>query len=376
MRLLRKEILLGAPLGLAVGIFALGAINRAAAPVAVTGPIISECDGAMRELVIQYEPSAREVVRDVYPAFLGALGSNVLVHVVCPDQAAFDDLKSLVGTTRSRLAPILVHHPMTTWARDRWVALAPAAPSAATTLLSPRGESGDDIWPARAGDEKIGGDIAAALAPGVKALRSELLFDGGDFMADGENVFVAARVVPRNLQQTVRDEAELRLELDRQLKRNVILLDKSPDHHIGMFMVSIGHRTVLVGDPAWGQKLLPPDFDTAARLPGGADFTPATQELFDAVARQCAAAGYRVLRVPVVPALDRKSYLTFVNVLLDTENGRRVVYLPHYAGADPLNATARSIWEGLGFEVRPIDCTATYRRYGCLHCLVNVIRRG
>ena len=111
-------------------------------------------------------------------------------------------------------------------------------------------------------------------------------------------------------------------------------------------------------------------------LPGGPDFTAATQHLFDAVAEQCAATGYRVVRIPVVPARDGRTYLTYVNVLLDRAGDRRIVYLPYYRGAEALNAAAQAVWEKLGFEVRLVDCTATYRHFGCLHCLVNVLKRS
>ena len=129
---------------------------------------------------------------------------------------------------------------------------------------------------------------------------------------------------------------------------------------------------MLVGDPHLAEALVPAQLD----LPGGPDFTPATQHLFDAVAEQCAAAGYEVHRIPIVPGADGRTYLTYVNVLLDHSGNRRIVYVPSYAGVDTLNAAACAVWEGLGFEVRPIDCTATYRQFGCLHCLVNVLRRS
>ena len=98
--------------------------------------------------------------------------------------------------------------------------------------------------------------------------------------------------------------------------------------------------------------------------------------LFDAVARQCAAAGYRVVRIPDVPARDGTTYLTYVNVLMDQQGARRLVYLPYYRGVEPLNAAARAVWESLGYEIRPVDCTTAYRHFGCLHCLVNVLSRS
>lgn len=147
----------------------------------------------------------------------------------------------------------MVGHPMTTWSRDRWAALAPASKDGPTTIWSPRGEAAEDIWPARAGDERVGQDLAAALAPSVRARRSSLYFDGGDFLADSENVFVVPRVLARNIQHTVRSREEFLWLLARDLKRRVILLDEAPDHHAGMFMVSVGQRTMLVGDPQLGR---------------------------------------------------------------------------------------------------------------------------
>ncbi len=374
----------GAIIGLVgAGVFLAltGSADRKLPP---SGPILSECDGHLRQLVLQYEPAANGMVGPVYRDFLGALDRDAQVWVVCADRGAFDYFTVAVGNVRCRLTPVVVEHPITAWARDRWVALGPASPGGATTLCSPRGEAGAEVWPARAGDERAGRDIALALGGLVRAHRSGLYFDGGDFLADSENVFVMPRVLPRKLQQTVTSREDLLGTLSRELKRRVILLNEAPDHHAGMFMASVGGRTMLVGDPGLGRKSSPAGPGRAGRvatgewmgLPGGPDFSPETQRLFDAVASQCAAVGYRIVRIPVLPACDGRTYLTYVNVLMDQHAGRRVVFLPFYRGVEPLNAAARAVWEGLGFEVRPVDCTSAYRHFGCLHCLVNVLARG
>jgi hypothetical protein len=31
---------------------------------------------------------------------------------------------------------------------------------------------------------------------------------------------------------------------------------------------------------------------------------------------------------------------------------------------------------GRGYEIRPVDCGSIYQHFGCLHCLVNVLRRN
>jgi hypothetical protein len=363
--------------GVAVGLAGAAALLSLAGGVKppAAGPILSECDGHADELVIQYEPSAREMVTPVYRDFLGALDPDVMVHVLCPNEAAFQEIVAAVGRVRCKLMPIIANHAITTWARDRWVALTPASRRGATTLWSPLGEAGADVWPARVGDERVAGDIAGALGPSVLSRRSGLYFDGGDFLADSENVFVAPRVLQRNIQNTVHTREEMLGILGAELKRHVILLNEAPEHHLGMFMASIGNRTMLVGDPALAKELAPAA-TAGLSLPGGPDFTPETQHLFDAVAAQCAAAGYRVIRMPVIPACDGRTYLTYVNALLDRKDGRRIVFLPFYRGAEAMNAAAREIWRRAGYETRPVDCTTVYGHFGCLHCLVNVLRRS
>ncbi|MCX6922877.1 MAG: hypothetical protein NT154_06655 [Verrucomicrobia bacterium] len=380
----RWQKLLGVIIGLVSGTAILSLTGSPEPRPIPSGPILSECDGHLRELVLQYEAAAKAIVAPVYRDFLRALGSDVSVHLVCPDRATFEDFVAAMGPVPCSITPILTSHPMTAWSRDRWVALAPATAGGVTTLWSPRGEAGQEVWPARAGDALIGRDIATSLSPSVRAQRSGLYFDGGDFLADSEAVFVMPRVLQRNIQQTVLNREAFLDTLSKELKRRVILLHEAPDHHAGMFMASVGGKTMLVGDPSQARKLISAEMTehnhTATNefmsLPGGPDFTPQTQHLFDAVAAQCAAAGYQVIRIPVVPARDGRTYLTYVNVLIDRQGGQRVVYLPFYRGVERLNAAARAVWESLGYEIRPVDCTTAYRHFGCLHCLVNVLRRS
>jgi hypothetical protein len=381
--MLRWQTACGVLIGLAAGLVILALVGGAGRGRPPAGPILSECDGHLRELVIQYERSAKEIVTTTYREFLGALDADVTVRVVCPDQAAYDELNTAVGPVKCRLSPIIVNHPITTWSRDRWVGFAPGAKGGPAMLWCPRGENADGIWPARAGDEQVATDIAAALAPKVTARRAGLYFDGGDFMADASNVFVVPRVLQRNIQHSVVDSAELVNVFSNMFKRRVVLLDEAPEHHAAMFMASVGNNTMLVGDPSLARQLAQPDgcgsgiSSVDTNFPGGPDFTPETQHLFDAVAHQCAAAGYKVVRVPVVPGSDGRTYVTYCNVIMDEKkDGRRVVYLPQYRDIPSLNRAARGCWESLGFEVRPVDCSDTFRHFGCLHCLVNVVRRG
>lgn len=373
------------PLGVLLGLVASAAVlsvvdgSGSGSPAGeLHGPLLSDCDGTIRELVIHYVGEAADVVGPTYRAFLRQLPSEVTVHVVCPDRAAFDDLLDRVGPTECVLSPVVVGHPTTAWSRDRWLALAPAEGSAAVTLLCPREEMGAEIWPARAGDQRVGVDLAAALGSRVVSVRSSLYFDGGDFVADSETVFVTPAVLLRNLQQTVRTREELLERLSARLKHKVVLLRVAPDHHAGMYMMPVGDRTVLVGDPAAAERLLAesPEADLADLCSGdGPDFAEATISRFDAVAEQCQAAGYRVERIPIVPGRDGRTYVTYLNAILDRRGGRRVVYMPVFSEADSLNRAAEDVWTRLGFQVRSVSCDACYPHFGSLRCLVNVLRR-
>lgn len=371
--MLRLQSMAGAAFGV---VMALLLLNRVAAQRhAQSGSILSESDGHLRELVIHYEPSANEIVARVYRDFLARLENDIAVHVVCPSAGAFERLRNIVGPTRCHLRPIVVGHAMTTWSRDRWVALEGTGRSP-ITLLAPRGEAGDEIWPARAGDKRVAEDLSAALAPRVRTRPSSFYFDGGDFLADRENVFLAPRVLQRNIQCTTKTRRDVVEALSAEIRRHVTLLNRAPDHHLAMFMVAVANHTMLVGDPRLSVPFLWSHATVQSNLPGGADLRLQTQQSFDAVAAQCAEMGYRVVRIPVVPAADGRTYLTYVNVLIDQQGSKRIVYLPEYRGVDELNDEAKRIWRGFGYEVRAVDCTDVYRHFGCLHCLVNVLRRS
>jgi len=366
----RIRLLLGVLLGLAVSAVVLSALEstgRSSPARMIPGPVLSDCDGPIRELVVHYLRAAAPIVAATYRDFL-----------------RLDDLLERTGPVACTLSPVVVDHALTPWSRDRWLALAPGTAAGPTTLVCPRGEMAADIWPARAGDQAAGGDLAAALGPRVVCRRSGLLFDGGDFVADSRTVFVTPAVLLRNLQQTLATREELIDRLGALLGREVVLLDQSPDHHAGMFMMAVGERTVLVGDPLAAQRLLEgaaASEGSAADCvdlcaPSGPDFSPETIARFEAVARQCAAAGYRVERIPVVPGRDGRTYVTYLNVILDQRSGRRIVYMPVYSSTEPLNRAAEQVWQWLGYEVRTVNCDGCYPHFGSLRCLVNVLRRG
>lgn len=372
------------PLGVTLGLIA-SAVVLAAIPGGGNGLIgpgrhvlLSDCDGAIREVVIHYVRDAADIVLPTYRDFLRQLPPDVTVRVVCRSRDDFDDLTKRTAPIKCILSPVIVDHAITGWSRDRWLALRPIDGNGKSVLLSPRAENGAEIWPDRAGDQRVASDLAAALRSNVTVRPSELYFDGGDFAADDETVFVTPAVMLRNVQHTVATVEQLRDRLATMLGRRILLLKNAPDHHTAMYLMPIGDRTVLVGDPALARRLLREanqDEDGSHWFAGSPDFSDATIARFDAVAEQCRAAGYRVVRIPVVPDCNGRTFITYVNVIIDQQAGSRVVYLPTFSSADVLNRVAEQTWADLGYEVRTVNCDGCYRYFGVLHCLVNVLCR-
>jgi N-dimethylarginine dimethylaminohydrolase len=369
------HILIGVLLGLAGAAIVLARLEmRTTRPSGPPFSLLSDCDESIDELVIHYVVEAGDVVGPTYADFLTQLPDDVVVHVVCPRLSAFEDFQRRVGHVDCRLEPVVVGHEMTTWSRDRWLALQ-SEDGRAVRLVCPRSEKGQDAWPARRGDAQIASDLARTLGPHVTEYHSRLYFDGGDFVADNDTVFVTPEVLRRNLQQTVVDRRELIERLEALVNRQVVLLDVAPPHHAGMFMMAVGEQTVLVGDPLAAQRILrqAPASDPSNSL--DADFSPETVAKFQAVADQCQRAGYRVVRIPVVPGRDGRTYLTYVNVMIDQRGRSRTVYMPVFDGVARLNEAAAEVWRQLGYQVKPVDCTRCSRHFGSLRCLVNVAKR-
>jgi hypothetical protein len=211
----------------------------------------------------------------------------------------------------------------------------------------------------------------------AEVFYSRLQFDGGDFVCDSESAFVNPSVIQRNIPSVVRDEKKLSDELAQLLKRKIFLLRDAPMHHTEMFMTLLPGGRVLVGDPSEGLRLAQNNPAILALLAGagGADESPETQRKFESVAQECRAAGYRVVRLPVLVGRDSRTWLSYANVVVDNRDGRTLVYMPAYRGAEELNAAAEKVWSDCGVIVRRVDCTSTYTSYGSLHCLVSIMGR-
>ena len=85
----RWQTRFGVALGLLGTAVVVSTLCRPQAGPPPTGPILSDCDGALAELVVHYASAARPVVSSIYRDFFRQLRPGVTVHVVCPGRGGF-----------------------------------------------------------------------------------------------------------------------------------------------------------------------------------------------------------------------------------------------------------------------------------------------
>lgn len=362
-------------LGVALALVVWGAVAAAgrgepeppAAPVAV-----ADDGGALREVVIHWDPRALDAVGPTWRDLLRELPPSVVVHVVAASAAefeAFAELAASWGADPARLRPVVAGRRVSTWSRDRYTLL--SGDDEAVLLVPPRPTEGNK---ARENDWAAPFALAAAHPFDVRVQVAQAVFDGGDLLV-GDRVVLATQLLRgRNLGGALGDPVRLGSWLRTATGREPVLLGASPGtvpgHHIGMFVTLLGD-TVLVGDPDAGLALLPP----AAELPHAPDRRPGTLRSFHAIAEDLAARGLDVRRVPLVPLEDGLTYVSYNNALVERRADGLHAYVPQF-GLPTLDAAGRAAYEAAGATVHPIDVRGIYRWNGTVRCLVNVLRRA
>jgi hypothetical protein len=334
--------------------------------------VAEDASAPLQRIAIHYAPSADRVALGVWKQLFAVLPATVEVEVEVTAQADFDRLMRLLRAedlpNLTRMHPVIVGAPITTWSRDRYAALVTDAGDG-DILAPPRIEA---PFISRAGDARSPNAIAQALyhhAPRV----ANIVFEGGDLAATPHYVFADINLAARNLGRAEADRASIEHELHARFDQDTVWLGNSvgdvPRHHIMMYMVPLDDRTIAVGDERTGVALLGPD-------PGiPLDDVEVEAARFDRAAAELVRHGFRVVRVPAVVLAGAGSYITYTNALFDVRDGHRIVYMPTYA-QPAIDRAAQRFYEAQGFEVHPIDVSPIYRLNGSLGCLVNVLARG
>ena len=105
----KRHVLLGVAIGLAASLLLLSAdLGGVGRTTPSAGPLLSDCDGTIRQAVIHYTPETADVVAPTYRTFLRQLPAEVTVREVtgAPCQNVGDPTKrqSITGPCRSDFA--------------------------------------------------------------------------------------------------------------------------------------------------------------------------------------------------------------------------------------------------------------------------------
>jgi hypothetical protein len=387
----RRRIGVGILLGIVAALVAVRFVpqKRLVQPsssVEVPGDLLREDEGPLHEIVFHFVPSLESLIEPTYSDFFRAIDPSTRLVAIVPTGDGAQKLRAFLAKVRPALEANLriveVAPPITLWSKDRALVAAPRGEASRATLLIPLAP--DPHWVERRNDWATLSAIAKDAPSRYFVRELPLEFDAGDFTVTGDRVLVDVNLVAKNAGRGLATPEALAELLTKTFGRKVTVLGRVagdvPRHHMSMYMAPLGSSTVLVGDPpaaqrwlaanpapiAWGQNP-----DTGGELVP--DFSPAVVERFERAAKELAAAGFRVERVPVIP-FDDKTYVTYTNGIYETRAGKKIAYVPVYGlGLDEL---AKAVYERLGWEVKAIRVKEVFPFHGTIGCLVNVLSRG
>jgi hypothetical protein len=318
--------------------------------------LITEDDGRLACVALQYTREASPYTLPCLRAFLRGLDPSVEVIAVCGDQAdeaaARKDL-SLPGRT---LKTVVVGKHITGWCKDRFL----VAEGSPALLCRPPDENTG--MPTRANDALVAPALARAFPGRFKDRVVPLKFDAGDILPCGQELIVSDTLWVKNGRPR-----DFQKRLEQIFDARVVWLHDVPDHHVGMYAAPVSGDEIIVGDPDLAKPLWTKAME--ARL-GKADFSPATVALFHNAATQLEAAGFKVVRAPTVP-LGPQTFISYTNGVFE----KGVVYMPTYA-CPPLDDLGRAAYRSVGRNAVPIPVETVYRFKGTIGCLINVLARS
>ena len=356
---------------------------------ALTGISVADDAGPLREVLMHYVPELEASFRPAYRDFLLSLAHETRVMFVVrrQDRARLDAfLGSLDGSgdLARRVRIVEIGRPLGIWSKDRALVLGTGTGTGSggkiELVIPPRTRPGEGSRPS---DWDIVPALAAALPEELEVRQLPIAFDAGDFAITKSRVVFDVNLFARNRARGFRSAEELRERVRTLLGRDVLMLGSEPGdvprHHMSMYMALLDGGVALVGDPEAGARLVGRDYAPGETSPESgeplrADFSPATEARFERAAKDLAAAGFHVVRIPTVP-FDDKTYFAYTNGVYETRAGRRVAWVPSF-GEPAIDRAARDVYERLGWSVVPVDVRGLYAHHGTIGCVVNVLARG
>lgn len=406
--------------GVALAVLALAAGRGEGAWPGERRPELLPDVGPPPRVVAMAASSARRAMlrnSDLVTEVVNALPASTRVLILTNDRSAFT-VAGRAEAARVRFVELPFSDSLTIWPQDPFLVLTDGGE---TVLLTSRTfERADDRLMA----------AAIAEAAGCRVEESELSFEGGNIVSDRDHVLIGADTIRANAVDLDVSEVEVVLRFEAELGRPATVVGPVPQPvaHLDMMLTPLGDGRLAVADAGAGadvaeaaledapeevrsferwceehffgrpsiRRLRGPDGPVRAPdlIGGTAEMVADSRRIapvLDGVARSLAAAGFVVERVPFLfggpgsqvaghgraASLTKAAYpmLTYNNVLVVDGGGDASVYLPRY-GLDRLDRTAAKDWEGIGFEVHPVDGLAVSAMYGgSLRCSVKVLQR-
>jgi len=345
-------------LGFALGLGAVVVLAVLLGPAGNREPrVLSESEGGIKTVEIQYTREAAKVTWPTLRAFLDHLDADVQVLAVCGDEADANSFRTKAAQLKQRnVETVVVGADITGWSKDRFLV-------AGSDLVYPK--EAPSALSARTNDSLVARAIGRRWPDRFRAVQSTLVFDAGDVLCTGTRALVNDELPSKN--PGVEDWFD---RVRDMTGHEPLWLKGSPQHHIGMFAAPLDDRTVVVADPDLGQRLWTPE---ASRRLGTPDESRKATDPFRKAIADLAAAGFQIVRTPLA-MIGPKVYVTYTNGVFERRGGRRIVYLPTY-GIPELDNAGAEAYRSQGWEVRPVPVEGVFRLCGTIGCLVNVLER-
>ncbi|MDH3763774.1 MAG: agmatine deiminase family protein, partial [Gammaproteobacteria bacterium] len=348
---------------------------------------------------------------DLTSNIINQLPARIKILILAPDREAFT-VVSNPWKDRVRFIDMPEKYTLTIWPQDPFVVLHHAGGT--RLLAAPEFARADDTQMAHALSTHL--DLPIDY--------TSLAFEGGNIVADEEYVFIGANTIRLNAIEQNLPDKEIAKIFKRELGRPVIVVGPVPQPvgHIDMMLTPLGEHKLMLADPAWGARLAaqelaenpdavaafekrceqnffghadieqlqtidgetirPPEIVGATGF--AIDDSNAIAAAMDGVAEKLEQLGFDVARVPflyrkpdlsaviaageTIPGKPDYPQITYNNVLLETINGEKTVYLPAYGWA-ALDTAAAEAWRAQGYTVVIIPGFTTTAMYGgALRC--------
>ena len=241
-------------------------------------------------------------------------------------------------------------------------------------------------------DKHDGKEIFDGMTLHKRDIPFDLKLVGGEVVTDPDgNVFVGIGEIKGHEYEVPGREKEVKKVLGA---KSVHVIKNPLKCHLDLCVTVLPNKTVLIGDPALGEKYLTPSWiekwNTEGEKAAGIEVTleeclelhKRYKNLAKKLEKKFKKLGYKIERVPLILGRARANFeyredagaepiASYNNVIQDGNN----ILMPVYGNKEADDAAAR-VYEKYGFKVIRVNAAKLANAGGGLRCLVNVCTEG